>query len=99
MFYRRSKEDVAKAAKELVELGKKAKPLTETIKDTKIDGGADPIQQWNETMDAFLKEAQAFAELTAKEATTSDQAKDAYKVVSKACTKCHEVFRIENADF
>jgi len=99
VFYKRSKEDVSKASKELVELLKKAKPLTETIKDTKLDGGKDTIQAWNETMDACIKEATNFSEITTKEATTSDQAKDAYKAVSKTCTACHEVFRIEDADF
>lgn len=99
VFYRRYKEEVSKAAKELVELGKKAKPLTETIKDIDLDGGGDPIAKWNETMDAYIKEATTFAELAAKEDTTADQAKDAYKAVSRTCTNCHEVFRIEDADF
>lgn len=98
VFYRRYKEDVTKAGKELVELGKKAKPLTETIKDIEVEGG-DAIAKWNETMDAYIKEATTFAELAAKEDTTAAQAKDAYKAVSRTCTTCHEVFRIEDADF
>lgn len=99
VFYRRYKEDVAKASKELVELGKKAKPLTETIKDIEIEGGGDAVAKWNETMDAYIKEAQTFADLAAKAETTGDQAKDSYKAVSRTCTNCHEVFRIEDADF
>lgn len=99
VFYRRYKGDVAESGKQIVELLKKAKPLTETIKDTEIEGGSDPIEQWNKTMDACIKEAQGFAELAAKEGTTQAQAKDAYRAVSKACTNCHNVFRIDEADF
>ncbi len=96
VFYRRSAEDVAKAGKELVELGKKAKPLTDLVKDVE---GVQKVEKWNELMDAFLKQAEGFSELAAKEGTTQPQARDSYKEVAKTCTNCHEVFRIEDADF
>jgi cytochrome c556 len=87
--YKKSQGEVADAAKQLVELGKQAKPLgAEPAKKEN-----QPISKWEALNDAFVKEAQAYAELLAKKDTDQKTAKASYKTVQKSCTDCHDVFR------
>ncbi len=91
----RLQEDVATAGADLVKLAKKAKPLGEATAKEK----QKPIEDWNKLMDEWIKHQEEFATLVAKPEASQAQAKDAYRVVSQTCTKCHEEFRIEDADF
>jgi cytochrome c556 len=89
--YKKSQPDVQKAAESLVKLLKESRSL-----------GAEPAKQQNKTVaewekltDDCVKETAAFAALVAKADTTQTQAKDTFKAVSKSCTACHEVFRVD----
>ena len=90
-MFKKSQKDVVTAAENLVKLGKEAKPMTDTAKNNKEV--EKPVEKWNTLMDAFLKEAEDFS----KKVGSADQpkAKDDYKKVSRACTNCHDVFRVE----
>jgi cytochrome c556 len=89
--YKKGQSDVAKAAEELVKLGKEAKPLG----DGPAKAQNKSIEDWNKLSDAFIKEAEQFSALVAKSDTEQAKAKDAYKSVSRSCTACHEVFRVD----
>jgi cytochrome c556 len=88
--YKKSQEDVASSAKELIQLGKDSKPFTDPAKKEK-----QPQEKWDKLCDEFVKEAEKFSETVAKKETTQVEAKNAYKAVQKSCTDCHDVFRKE----
>ncbi len=92
--FKKSQEDVVKAAKELAELGKKAKPHTEPAKEAKEV--KDPVEKWNTVMDSFIKEATSFAAAAEKKGADQRETKDAYKKVQATCTTCHDDFRPED---
>jgi cytochrome c556 len=89
--YKKAQSDVAKSAQELVKLGKEAKPLGEGPAKAQKKS----VDEWNQLIDAFIKQAEDFAALTAKSDTPQPKAKEAYKAVTKSCTACHDVFRVE----
>jgi cytochrome c556 len=90
-MYKKSQEDVAKSGAELVKLGKESRPLG---KET-VEAQKKTIEEWNKLMDDYIKEAETFTALVQKKETTQVQAKDAYKAVSKSCSACHDVFRVD----
>jgi cytochrome c556 len=89
--YKKSQADVAKSAEELVKLGKEAKPLGEGPAKAQNK----TVEDWTKLSDEFIKKAEEFSSLVAKKETTQAEAKTGYRAVSKSCTACHEVFRVD----
>ena len=95
--FKRYQKDVEKSAKELVKLAKKAKPMKDALKNAKDE--KDPQKKWNEIMDDLVKNGEKFEKVVAKPETTVQQAKASYKAVSKSCSDCHTVFRVDEESF
>ncbi|SIO13609.1 Cytochrome C' [Singulisphaera sp. GP187] len=101
----RSKVNYAKAQKELPalveELVKLSKDAKELSKDAvkKAKNVKDAEKQWAELSDAFTKELEKFHVKVSDTKTNAEQAKSAYSPVSQSCTKCHDVFRVEEDGF
>lgn len=87
--FKKHQEDVAKAAKELVKLGKDAKPHSEIAKEK------NQVEKWDELMDSFIKEATTFASAAEKKDAEQRATKTAYRKVQASCTACHDDFRPE----
>jgi cytochrome c556 len=89
--YKKSQADVVKAADELVKLAKESEALGEgPCKDQN-----KPLSEWKQLNDHWLAETEKFHKLVSDANTAQPAAKDAYKAVSKTCTNCHDVFRVE----
>ncbi len=91
--FRKDKEKIATAAEDLVKLGKEAREMDEAYKKEKKEK-----KEWTDLMDGFLKEAENFSKLMKADDTEQDAAKASYRIVSRKCVDCHEVFRIEEED-
>ncbi len=91
--FRKSKDDVAAAAKELVKLGKEVRNETDAAKEAK--DVKDAQKKWTDLMDAYIKEADSFAAAVAKPDADQTDVKNSYKTVTKTCGDCHDVFRVE----
>ncbi|MEO6810667.1 MAG: cytochrome c [Isosphaeraceae bacterium] len=88
----KGQQDAAEAAGKIIELGKKARPLGgPAIKEMK-----KTQEQWDEKMDTFLKEAEAFSKFAGQAGIKNAEAKKAYSKVSASCTSCHNDFRSED---
>ncbi len=94
--FKKSQKDVEKGTKELVKLIKKAKPMKDALKRAKDE--KNPEKKWGELCDAMVKELEKFEKLVAKPETKGPEAKSAYRIVYKACTDCHGVFRVDDDD-
>jgi cytochrome c556 len=88
--YAKSRKDVVENAQLLVKLGQEARAIPDAAKAQQKS-----YAEWTQLMDNFIKVADGFAKDVSKTSTPQAQAKIAYREVSKACTTCHEVFRIE----
>jgi cytochrome c556 len=88
--WKKAQKEAAEKAEDLAKLGKDAKPFTDKVKEKK-----KTVEDWNQKMDDFIKEADAFAKIAAKPGTTQMQAKEAYRKVNTSCNNCHEVYREE----
>ena len=86
----KGQKDVANMANDMVKLAKEARPLNDVVKQKK-----QTVADWNERMDAFIKEAESFAKVAAKPGLKNTEAKKAYLKVSASCTNCHNVYRDE----
>lgn len=86
--FKKSKDEVVKAANELVALAKESRKFTEPAEKEK-----QPQAKWEEFTDAMIKESSKFAEAVAKPDMKQAEAKTAYRSVQKSCTDCHDVFR------
>jgi len=95
--YKKSQKDVATSSKELVKLAKEAKPLKDAIAKAKTE--ANPQQKWNELMDSFIATSEKLSDTAAKASPNYDDTKKAFSAVSKACTECHQVFRVDESNF
>jgi hypothetical protein len=93
----KSHKDVAKSAKELVKLAKEAKPLKDAIKKAK--DVASPQKKWDEYMDELIKTAEKLEQVAGKPGADHQQAKDAFRAVTKACADCHNDFRKDEGSF
>lgn len=98
VYFRKSHDDVKKAADELAKLGKQAKEREEDALANAKDV-EEPEKKWGELMDAFLGKLDDFKRIVDKEDADQKEAKSAYREVSRSCTGCHNVFRIEEEDF
>jgi cytochrome c556 len=91
--YTKAQQEVSDCAKELVKLSKEAKGLDDAIKSVK---GVDSAKEkWEGFSDEFTKEATKFAAYVADKGISNEDAKKAYKNVSKSCSACHAVFKSE----
>jgi cytochrome c556 len=96
--FKKSQQDVVASAEELAKLSKEAKAYgKDYLKKAKDVPHADV--KWNELMDSFTSSSEKLAKVAAKSDATQTQAKDAHVAVKKACTECHNVFRIEEEGF
>ncbi len=89
--YKKSQADVVKAAEDLVKLGKEAKDLGEGPAKAQNK----TVEEWTKLTDTFIKESEDFVALLGKPDTTQAKAKEGYKAVSKSCTACHAIFRVD----
>jgi cytochrome c556 len=89
--YKKSQADVVKAADALVKLAKESATLGEGPSKAQNKD----VAEWKKLNDAWLTESEKFAKLVASPATDQAAAKAAYREVSKSCTTCHNVFRVD----
>ncbi len=89
--YKKAQKDVVEQAEELTKLGKEARVFKEPAQEQKKSQ-----EEWTTLMDAFIKSSEEFATEVGKSGTDQVKAKAAYKNVSKQCTACHEVFRVDD---
>jgi cytochrome c556 len=88
------KKDKAKAAKAAEDL---AKAAAESKKDTSaVTKQKKTVAEWNTLSEDFMKTTKDLVEVLGKSDVTHDQAKKAHTPVKASCTKCHEVFRIDD---
>ena len=91
-----SQKTVEKSAKELVKLGKQAKPIKDAFSRAK--GEANPQAKWDEFIDALISGSEKLGAVAAKPDATFDETKKAAGVVNKACVDCHAVFRVDDTE-
>jgi cytochrome c556 len=89
--YKKSQADVVKASEALVKLAKESQELG----DGPAKAQKKTVEEWKKLNAAWLAESEKFAKLVADSGTDQPKAKDAFKAVSKSCTSCHDVFRVE----
>jgi cytochrome c556 len=89
--YKKSQADVVKASEALVKLAKEAQDLGEGPAKAQ----KKTVEEWKKLNAAWITESEKFAKLVAESGTDQPKAKDAYKAVSKTCTACHDVFRVD----
>ena len=97
--YAKAQKDLPVLAEELVKLSKEAKDLSKEGVKKAPKTVKEPEKQWAELCDAFTKELEKFHAKVTDSKTTFAEAKSAYSPVSQSCTKCHDVFRIEEDGF
>lgn len=93
VVFKKSTKDVAKHSKELVKLAKESKPFKDALGKAKNE--KDPQAKWNELMDAFIDKSEKLRDEAVKESPDYDGTKKAFNAVSKSCSDCHNVFRVE----
>ncbi|QDV34805.1 cytochrome c [Tautonia plasticadhaerens] len=90
--FKKSQEDIVTHAKELTELGKKARENEEAIEKAKdIE---NPKEKWQELMDDMIEHCETL--VTLSEEGDQAKAKAAHTEVKKSCAECHKVFRVED---
>ncbi len=93
--YTKGKTEVAKSSAELVKLLRDARPLGKGAVEGPHNEQKKTMDDWNKLMDDCIKETTDFSALAAKADTTQQTAKKEFAKVTKSCTACHEVFRVE----
>lgn len=96
--YKKAQKDLPALAEELVKLSKEAKDLAKDAAK-KAKNVKDGEKQWVELSDAFTQEVEKFHTKISDSKTTQAEAKKAYSPVSQSCTKCHDIFRVEEDGF
>lgn len=92
--YKKAQKDVAESAKALAKLGKDARDMDDAVKKSK-----ETLKKWQDLMDEYIKASETLAEVAGKDGSTNVQAKEAHGTVKKSCTACHDVFRVDEAEF
>ena len=95
-YFNKSQKIVEKSAKELVKLGKQAKPIKDALSRAK--GEANAQAKWDEYIDALISSSEKLGEVAAKPDATFAETKKAAGVVNKACVECHAVFRVDDTE-
>jgi cytochrome c556 len=93
--YTKGKTEVSKSSEGLVKLLKDARPLGKSAIEGPHNEQKKTVTDWNKLMDDCVKETADFATLTAKADTNQQTAKKEFAKVTKSCTACHDVFRVE----
>lgn len=88
--FKKGQKDVVEGAEELVKLAKEAKEIKEAAVAAK-----QPIEKWTALNDEWIKASEELAKAAGKADAKHDDIKTAYATLSKACAKCHEVFKLE----
>lgn len=91
--YKKGREDVNKSSKELAELGKKGRDIKEVAEKHKKE-----LKEWQDLMDKFIQASEKLAKESGDEATPHKTVKDTFTALSKTCTDCHNVFRVDEED-
>ena len=91
--FKKSQKDVAKSSKELVKLAKESKPFKDALGKAKNE--ANPQKKWDELMDSFIESSEKLSDVAGKASPDYDDTKKAFGAVSKTCTECHTVFRVD----
>jgi len=92
--FKKAQKEVVDSAEELVKLSKQARDMgKDAVKKAK--DVPDAASKWTTLMDVFTTTSENLAKVAGKSDATQVQAKDAHTAVKKACTECHNVFRIE----
>jgi len=89
--WKKDGKNVSKDAEEIAKLGKEAK----------ADKGPSEKQnkkyeEWTKLMDDMVKSADELVVVAKKSDTTQAQAKDAFTGLTKTCSACHAVFRVDD---
>lgn len=95
--FKKMNKEVAKRSKELVKLAKESKPIKEAVERAKNE--ANPQKKWDEMMDDFIEKSEELAKTANKSEPDYDDTKKAFSAVSKTCSACHKVFRVEDEKF
>lgn len=96
--YKKSQKDLPALADDLLKLAKESKDLAkDAVKKAK--NVKDGEKQWVELSEGFAKELETFHAKISDAKTTQEEAKKAYGAVSQSCTKCHDLFRVEEDGF
>lgn len=90
-------QELATNAEALIILAKEGRGLGKEAAK-KVKNEKDPETKWVALMDAFSQHCEKFAEVVRKSNTTQAQAKSEYGVLTRSCTNCHNVFRVEDED-
>jgi cytochrome c556 len=96
VYFKKSKKDVEKSAKELVKLAKKAKPIKEALSKAKDE--KDPSKKWDELLDSLVKNSEKLGDVVAQPDATLKASKAAFKAVTKNCSDCHLIFRVDDTN-
>jgi hypothetical protein len=86
------RQRMAEDAGSLIRLGKEARSLTEPAR-----GRKKPQQEWDRTVDDFLRASENFAGVVADPGSARPHAMRSYQKLQKTCINCHRAFR-EEAD-
>ncbi len=88
--YKKTFKKVEEEAKELAKLGKEARPLKDAITSK-----TPPHDKWVKLADEFIKASEDLATIAAKGDSQQVQAKEAFNVLTKTCTNCHNDYKVE----
>ena len=95
--YRKKQKEVAENSKVMVKLAKESKPMKNALDRAKNE--PKPQEKWNSLMDAFIEKSENLSEVANKPSPDYDATKKAFSTLSKTCTDCHNVFRVEEEKF
>ncbi len=88
--WKKDASNAAKAAEEISRKGKEArKEKGPSVEQKKT------YAEWTNLMDDMIKSADEMAVLATKPGATQPQAKDIYTKLTKTCSDCHAVFRVD----
>ena len=93
--YKKSQAELPKTCEKMVKLLTDSKPLGKSAVEGPHNEKKKTIDDYNKLLEDTKKELTTFCGLVAKTDTTQAQAKDGFKAVTKSCTACHDLFRVE----
>jgi cytochrome c556 len=92
--FKKAQKDVSGYAEEIVKLAKEARTHKGPSEKQK-----QPYEKWTALMDDLIATTEQFAKDSGKPDASQTQVKSAYRGVSKKCSSCHEVFRVDEDEF
>ena len=88
--YKKAQKEVVTSVEELIKLGKEAREIKEPAEKQKKTHA-----EWTKLMDEYIKKAEELKVVASKPASTQPQVKTAHGLVKVSCSKCHDVFRVD----